>query len=290
LEVAQLFVKNPSPLLVSPTEAVLFHSAQNLTQLLDEVDSWTNRDQLKSVLNSAYRKGGTVPRMLKNKKGNYDEIKYYPVYTAIAMAGIGTKILDPTTRDRTFMIGMVRQKRGERRAKLNKRTRQGALPLQQRVLGWVRDCAQEVAEVYEADEFPYLDDFGDRTIDISESLAAVLEVAYKDHPRADEVREEFLEAISICREDEQNVTLEHTILQELLRLAETENPLIGSATELAAKCAGFAEPPDLYRIARVLQKYGFKTKSKRLNGGDPMQRYVLSREALADLVARYAST
>jgi len=60
LEVLDLLVLNSSGILISPTEAVLFHTASGGTQLLDEVDSWSDRDTLRSVLNAGFRRGNTV--------------------------------------------------------------------------------------------------------------------------------------------------------------------------------------------------------------------------------------
>lgn len=72
LEVLDLLVLNSSGILISPTEAVLFHTASGGTQLLDEVDSWSERDTLRSVLNAGFRRGNTVPRMSKTETEGYD--------------------------------------------------------------------------------------------------------------------------------------------------------------------------------------------------------------------------
>jgi hypothetical protein len=113
LEFLEPLVANSSSILISPTEAVLFRTADGKTQILDEVDSWKNRDQLRSVLNAGFRKGGTVPRMAETDDGYV--LRQFPVFGPRALAGIGSRILDATTRDRTFEIDMRRQTRAERR-------------------------------------------------------------------------------------------------------------------------------------------------------------------------------
>src|ERR1700688_3368767 len=89
-------------------------------KLLDEVDGWTNRELLRSVLNAGFRRGATVKRVEDGSSGY--EIGSFLVFAPRALAGIGSKILDGTTRDRTFQFEMVRQMRDERRAKFRART------------------------------------------------------------------------------------------------------------------------------------------------------------------------
>src|SRR5262249_9434250 len=102
LEVLDLLVANSSGILISPSEAVLFRSAEGHTQLLDEVDSLNNLHELKNTLKAGYHVGGKVPRVT-DSDGSY-KIECFPVYAPRALAGIGRGILDDATRDRTFVI------------------------------------------------------------------------------------------------------------------------------------------------------------------------------------------
>jgi hypothetical protein len=72
----------------SPTEAVLFRTAEGRTQLLDEADEWDNADALRRVLNSGFQRDGAVQRCEQNSSGGYD-VKDYVVYGPKAVAGIG---------------------------------------------------------------------------------------------------------------------------------------------------------------------------------------------------------
>ena len=105
LEILAEFVHNPTEVLISPTPAVLFRTAAKFTQLMDEVDSWTNVDELKGVLNAGFKRGGVVVRLDPDGKGGYVPTPHQ-VYCPRALAGIGLGILHGTTRDRTFIIGM----------------------------------------------------------------------------------------------------------------------------------------------------------------------------------------
>ena len=150
LEVLELAVFCPSGILISVTEAVLFRTAKGKTQLLDEVDGWTNRDQLRSVLNAGSRNGGAVMRMEKDGQGRYNRVAKFHVYAPRALAGIGTDILNETTRDRTFMIQMVRQTRGERRERFTRKIRHEAQALKAEIELWVKEHGDEVVALYES--------------------------------------------------------------------------------------------------------------------------------------------
>lgn len=289
LEILAEFVHNPTEVLISPTPAVLFRTAAKFTQLMDEVDSWTNVDELKGVLNAGFKRGGVVVRLDPDGKGGYVPTPHQ-VYCPRALAGIGLGILHGTTRDRTFIIGMKKQTREERRERFRlKRLKPEIETLRKELAEWAKNHREQVEDCYNRDKFPYLDNFRDRTIDVAQPLAAIHEIAYMEHPRLDKARWELIEAIAATRKDDNGFILDHRILRELLRLAKIDNPLIGTASELAAKCTDLPEKVNEYAISQVLREYGFNTKSIRKDGM-PKHRYVVSRDALDDLVTRYASS
>ena len=77
---------------------------------------------------------------------------------------------------------------------------------------WVAAFGDQVADAYDRSEFPHLEQFRDRTIDVTQPLAAILEVAYEGDPRLEKVRRELLEAITITRSNEQAQVRDHLIL------------------------------------------------------------------------------
>lgn len=287
LEVLDLLVSNSSGVQVSPTEAVLFRTAHKSTQLLDEADGWRNRDELRSVLNAGYRNGGFIHRMEPDRKGGYKVAKF-SVYGPRALAGIGLGILDGTTRDRTFVIEMVRQTPEERREPFRLRKLKRDVEVLRKEIGaWVKEHGQEVDDCYDRSEFPYLDTFRDRTIDVAQPLLAIVEVAYRGNKELEEARLGLIAAVATTRKDQESLVLEHRILHELVRLASKEDPLVGTASELAAKCSGLPEKPSEYTVSGTLRRYGFETKSVRKDGV-PKYRYSLPHERLADISRRYA--
>ena len=288
LEVFDELVYSSSGILIFPSPAVLFRTAQGNTQLMDEVDVWSNRDELRGVLNAGFQRRGTVTRMDPDGMGGYRAVRFR-VYAPRALAGIGLNILDATTRDRTFAILMVRQTKEEKREKFRLRKLQSEIDdLKNEIVFWVVAHDKKVAAFYDQ-AFEYLEQFGDRTIDIAEPLAAILEIAYKDSPRLEEVRQDFLEAISITRDEKQEDIQEHRIIRELTRLAEKEDPLIGNVEELLEMCSNLPDDVSTYHISRALRKYEFKSKSIRKDGV-PKYRYVLHYKELNEILTRYAGS
>jgi len=289
LEVLDQLVFNSSDILISPSTAILFRTAHGTTQILDEVDSWQNQDEVRGILNAGFKKGAVVKRLEPDGEGGYKEVKFR-VYAPRALAGIGFRILSDTTRDRTFAFEMLRQTKEERRDKFRlKKLRDQIDDLTgQLEVFWILN-EDKVAGLYDDDQsFPYLERFQDRTMDIAEPLAAILETAYDGEPDLEKARQDFLEAIAITRNDQQEEMKDHRILRHLMDLAK-EKELIGNATELAEKCSNLLEKLSQYEVSTVLRKYGFTTKSIRKDGASKY-RYVLHYETLADLVARYASS
>jgi hypothetical protein len=282
LEVLDLLVYQSSGILISPTEAVLFHTAEGHTQLLDEVDSCSERDSLRSVLNAGFRKGSTVIRMYQDSTSGYQP-KRHSVFAPRAMAGIGQSILPDTSRDRTFILDMVPQKREERRESFRFRQIEPiAKSLKGKIESWTSNFRGQVRACYDRDQFPYLDHFRDRTRDIAGPLAAILETAYSELSLTP-IRCDLIKAVAITRKEKDHLAGELGILSSLRNIATSEDPLIGTATELAAMVA-----VGEYAVSTTLRKFGFETKSIR-KGGMPKHRYSLDSAKLREIIERYTA-
>src|SRR5215472_6820988 len=99
LEVLNYLVAKSAGIEASPTQANIYRNANGYTQLFDEVDAVQNMEALRSVLNVGFKKGSVVTRSEQGKEGGYTP-KQYKVFAPRALAGVGTHILDRTTRDR----------------------------------------------------------------------------------------------------------------------------------------------------------------------------------------------
>lgn len=156
---------------------------------------------LRSVLNAGFHRGATVKRTEEGSSGY--KVASFPVFAPRVLAGIGNKILDATTRDRTFVIEMVRQMRDERREKFRARTaRPEAEKITLEIVKWLEENGHRVVKSYERADFPYLQEFRDRTIDVTEPLAAILEVAYFKSSFLERARAELIDAIALTRKDQ----------------------------------------------------------------------------------------
>ena len=288
LEVLDLLVYKSSGVLVQPTPAILFRTAQDATQLLDEVDTWQNSDELRGILNAGYNNGAVVQRMEKGDEGKYQTIEF-SCFCPRALAGIGLDILAPATRDRAFAILMVRQLKGERRERLLRKQRAELESLKEPIAKWAIENKQPVLEEYAQDVPEELDAFSDRTIDIAHPLFAIHSAMYKKHPERAIAADELIEAIAITRHEEDVAgSGGRDVIAELVRAAKKESPLLGSASELAELCTGLSSHPNEYTVASSLRKFGFESKSIR-KGGEPRYRYSLKREELEEVLERYGS-
>jgi hypothetical protein len=288
LEVLDLIVYKSSGVIISPTEAVLFRTASDQTQLIDEADSCGQMWSLRSVLNAGFHRGGSVKRTEQQNGGPYRPVEF-PVYGPRALAGIGLGILEQTTRDRTFIIQMIPQKKSERRERFRMHTvKPKADRLQTEIEQWVSVNGPNVAARYKDGKFEYLDDFRDRTIDITEPLAAVLEIAFEGmgQESLQRARQELLDAVTRTRKEQEAPSFDATVFEALAGLAKEEDPLVGNASELADRLRGVLGEIDAREVSEPLRRHGYATKSVRKDGGAPLKRYILSYASLADLVDR----
>jgi hypothetical protein len=224
---------------------------------------------------------------MRDRNGGY-EAESFPVYAPRILAGIGTSILDATTLDRTFVIEMVRQTAAEKRERFRSRmVGPEAEQLKSEIIKWIKEHQQQIADLYMGGHFPYLKDFRDRTVDVIEPLAAILEVAYADSTDLGRARAELLEAVAHTRKDQPTFAEDHKILQALAELAQSEDPVVGNATELADRCSRpLGDKPENLDVSRVLRRYGYTIRSVR-KGDEIRHRYIVPKSSLEDLLKRY---
>jgi len=286
LEVLDLLVANSSGVLYNPTTAILFRLPEG-TQLFDEVDAWTDGGEyLRSVLNGGFHRGSTVKRNEQDKNGKWKPVDF-DAYAPRAMAGIGDGILHGTTKDRTFMIPMVRQIDGEQREKFRFRVvKPEADELKLEIHMWPQEHKLRVLNFYDDAQahLTYLRHLRDRTQDIVEPLAAILETVHEGTKELQDRRRELLEGVNLTRKDGEDLLAALRILQELKEMARLQDPLIANASELAELCCLTPQPTE-YEISEVLRRHGFQSHSVRF-GDSVRKRYELSHAELADICAR----
>jgi Protein of unknown function (DUF3631)/Domain of unknown function (DUF3854) len=181
LEVLDLLCPAPMHAL-NATVAAIFRSieAERPVLLIDECDAiFTRRgkddsnEELRALLNAGHRKGATIPRCT----GLQHEVHQFPVYAAVALAGLGD--LPATLMSRAVVIRMRRRAPGEQIEPFRHRL---AAPrghaLRDRLAAWAAQVKGKLGASYP--EMP--PGVTDRPADVWEPLIAVADAAGGDWP------------------------------------------------------------------------------------------------------------
>lgn len=218
LEVLRELTSNPTAIWINPTEAILFRSAhRGKTLFLDEVERLRKKDNdihghVMAVLNSGFQKGGTVPRMVKNKNGVQAESEW-STYGPKVISGI-TNVTD-TIADRSFVIKMIRRVRATetlerfRRHKLAKEL--GDIVFQLKI--WAAANGEVIQGLYDgiAQEPGELKGCDDRFLDTVEPLLAIAALADSEYTNgSSKVFDDLvllLKDLSADRDDNEDVAI-----------------------------------------------------------------------------------
>jgi hypothetical protein len=292
LEVLDLLV--PEPMLsLNASPATIFRTLlkRQITLLFDEVDViWNtratdeNRENLRALLNSGYKRGATIPRCV----GPKHDIVNFPVFAAVALAGLGE--LPDTIMTRAVIIRMRRRAPAERVEPFRTRVHEGlGHALRIRLSAWAEEVGCLVGNAW-----PTLPDgIVDRPAELWEPLLAVADAAGGEWPTAS--REACL---SLCQSAlDRRVSLGIRLLSDL-RLVFGESIAMHTETILNRLCDGetfglAADAPwaDLYgkrisvrKLASMLGDHGVRSLKVKV-GGQSLQGY--RREHLWDVWQRY---
>jgi hypothetical protein len=286
LEVLELLVPSPMFALSASTPAI-FRSlaATQRTLLFDEVDAIFGRhgkddsaEDLRALLNAGHRRGATIPRCV----GPAHDVKEFPVFAAVAMAGLGDA--PDTLMSRSVVIRMRRRLTSERVEPFRRRLHeQAGTDLRERLTDW---CENEAARIGMAwPEMP--DGVSDRPADVWEPLLAIADSAGGHWPET--ARAACIELVKVVESREASLGIK---LLADLRTVFGITLLISTETILSALCA-IEESPwsdlrgkaiDPRGLARRLKQYGISSTKVRI-GETTLQGY--RREDLSDAWSRY---
>lgn len=181
LEVLELLTPRPMHAL-NATVAAIFRSieAERPVLLIDECDAiFTRRgkddtnEELRALLNAGHRKGATIPRCT----GLQHEVHQFPVYAAVALAGLGD--LPATLMSRAVVIRMRRRAPGETVEPFRHRlAAPGGHALRDRLAAW----AVQVKGTLETSYPDMPPGVTDRPADVWEPLLAIADAAGGDWP------------------------------------------------------------------------------------------------------------
>jgi len=287
--VAKVMLSAPT-ITTTPTAPVLFRS-QRKAMVLDEVDRLRNADkenfgQVIAVLNVGFEKGAVVERA--ERRGQAFEVKEYPVYRPVALAGIES--LADTLADRCFQIQMERT--SDRMRRFSDRVLDELFIQLRHGFGqWANQNCWQVGAMYEdlPDEVTQLQDFDDRFQDIAEPLLVIAAIADAERPEGRQVLPRLLEGLKATAGRRQPSGRE----RELLALLDVLDPLMNGAEEgfvasslLLEKCQEREELSYIETgraLAGLLKHFDLYPKSQ----SGKTRGYDVSREWISTWRSRY---
>jgi hypothetical protein len=279
-----LFTCNASPAAIFRTL-----SAKQITLLFDEVDAiWSKRGQddthedLRSLLNAGYKRGASIPRCV----GPHHDVKSFPVFCAVALAGLGD--LPDTIMTRAVIVRMRRRAPGETLEPFRLRTHEPeGRQLRERLAAW----AAGVGEIA-GNSWPNLPEgVADRPAEVWEPLLAVADSAGGKWPT---VAREACSALCKVAED-RRVSLGVRLLSDLRSIFGDANAMHTETVIERLVCGDTLDEDapwsDLHgkslgkrALASMLAKYGVKPTKVRI-GARVLQGY--RRADLWDAWVRY---
>lgn len=289
LEVLELLTPRPMHVL-SASPAAVFRSieAERPTLLMDEVDAVFGRrgsddgaEDLRGLLNAGHRAGATIPRCV----GPTHEVRRFPVFAAVALAGLGD--LPDTLMSRSVIVRMRRRAPGEKVAPYRHRIHApDGENLRDRIADWADTVAEQVAAAW-PDMPPGVED---RPADVWEPLLAVADAAGGEWPTR--ARAACLELVKVAAS--RDASLGVRLLGDL-RTIWGDGEALPTETILTRLCqldeAPWGDlrgkPLDPRGLARRLKAYDVASVKVKVDGKS-LQGY--RREHLWDAWTRYLPT
>jgi hypothetical protein len=271
---------------------VLFRliASQPVTLLVDEADTYfgpkaKDEEGLRGLLNAGHRRGATALRCV----GAGHEVGRFPVFCAVAMAGIGD--LPDTLMDRSVVIPMKRRAPHERvRPYRAKTTEPEGHELRDRLAEWALVHADDLDDV----EPDMPEGITDRPADVWEPLLAIAEVIGGDWP--DRARAAAVEINGLRMERDPSLSIQLLAdLRDVFTLKGTDRLFTEQIIEDLCAIEGapwsdlYGKPLDPNSLRRRVKKYlppGDLSKSTKLRIGDEVRNGYTS-EHFADAWTRY---
>lgn len=288
LEVLDVLTPN-SMLILSPSVAAIFRklAQEQVTLLFDEVDTiFTRRgkddqnEDLRALLNAGYRRGASIPRCV----GPKHDVQDFPVFAAVALAGIGD--LPDTVMTRSIIIRMKRRAPHERIEQYRIRIHeQEGHELRDQLAQWAK-CVGPAAGA----AWPSLPEgVVDRRAEAWEPLIAIADLAGGEWPE----RARVAAVADVAAHRERAPSLGIRLLSDLQQLFRDRDAV--STQEILAGLIGMDEAPwgdlrgkalDSRGLAMRLKHYGVSSKTVRIGTATPKG---YTRGDLHDAWERYLS-
>jgi hypothetical protein len=286
---------NASPVTAHPTEAQLYRSAARTggVQLFDEVETLRGDkdrfDALITVLNVGFERGGVVTRL--EKRGDRFVEEPYEVYAPRVLAGIAG--LKDTLEDRSLPLFMLRRRRIETVARVNRATDAEAQALRDQCALACLTRIERVVSAYE--DAPVLlerEAIDDRAVDLWSPLVAVTFVAdIEDNGNRTRDLLDVARELGTVRDADTEAGTTARLLEalEAIRMELGDTPVPAELLDALRSRAGWDWVKSTKRLAGLLSPLGL-TRRRLREGGRLRWAYVLDAERLVDLKARYGTS
>jgi hypothetical protein len=286
---------NASPVTAHPTEAQLYRSAARTggVQLFDEVETLRGDkdrfDALITVLNVGFERGGVVTRL--EKRGDRFVEEPYEVYAPRVLAGIAG--LKDTLEDRSLPLFMLRRRRTEKVARVNRATDAEAQALRDQC---ALACLTRIEHIVSAyDDAPVLlerEGIDDRAVDLWSPLIAITFIAdIEDNGNRTRDLLDLARHLGTARDADTEAGTTARLLEalEAIRMELGDTPAPAELLDALRSRAGWDWVKSTKRLAGLLSPLGL-TRRRLREGGRLRWAYVLDAERLVDLQARYGAS
>lgn len=251
---------------------------------LDTIERWRQKSPesygaLMELLDAGFRTGGkTAKQVLVDNEWS---LKSFPVFAPFMFAGINKNSLSETAIDRSFVIPA-------RKKPLKKLDRYIPADFEKKfkhvrddLYVWSLENTTAAATVYRDDEFDSQVNelrLNDRAADIWKPIFTVLKSLGFDS-NSDEWADLSSFAVEMHK-DKEVIEVERKL--SILSALEEMDPPFGMTNELLDHLHEQGVEIDQHELSKSLDSWGFKKKSKRVNG-DPRKCWDLSKETLIRL-------
>lgn len=251
-----------------PSAATLYRNIEKKqpTILFDEADRYfekraEEKADVVQVLNAGYRRGVSVPRVVGT--GTKQEVMDFPVYAAVALAGIAKNWPD-TILDRSIVITLQRKKKSEPTA----RYRAAGIRRMEELGSRLQRTMALVTDPLNVEQADLPTELDDRAQDSWEGLLAIAERAGGEWPERARTAAIALSSRGIDTEDDR---LEIVALRDMRQVfTNYDDPSHLSTTTIVEEMRNIAESPwtdekyplNAHRLGKHMRLFGIKSRQQ----------------------------
>lgn len=172
IEVAQMLARNSvTTANTSPSSLFRLIESQQPTIFLDEVDAvftGAANEDLRGMLNSGYKRNGSVLRTVPGADGG--EVRAFSTFAPKLLAGIDNGAIPDTIADRCIVFDLKRKKKDEEVERLiYRKVEPQADALKEKISHWAKENAERIMDA----EPKVIEELSDRSFEIAEPLLAI---------------------------------------------------------------------------------------------------------------------